>query len=154
MKIQIEEIRKEFEEKFPVQNITSGYEIDKDQLLYFEEMMFWTHGTIKEKVFSETFNMFDFKTFINDCKAPEDKLYVAMLSEFVTEKALCIFLMNPEYFEQHFGSSLWFNDLHKQYHEEFFGDENTQYRSRDWYLKLRPEVKNQLSLFGIGKALH
>ena len=105
MKIEIAQIQAELEENFPNEKVVSGYEIDEHQLKYLEDLMKKTYKTIQEKVFSETFNMFDYKSFINDCKKPEEKHNLAQLSEMVTEKALCVFLMNPEYFEQHFGSS-------------------------------------------------
>lgn len=154
MKIEIEQIQKELEEKFPVQKVAVGYEIDKDQLTYIDNLIKETYETIKENVYSEVFNMFDYSTFINEFKHPEQKFHVARLSEVITEKALCVFLMNPEYFEQHFGSSKWFKSLHEKYHNEFFGGEPTQYQGRIWYRKLRPRPKSQLALFNFGEAAH
>jgi len=152
MKIEITNIQKELEEKFPVEKIAIGYVIDNFQLQYIEELMSQTQKTIKEKVFCENYNMFDYKTYINDVKNSEEKYYVARLSEMITEKVLCVFLMNPEYFEEHFGSCNWFKQLYDQYHNEFFGSDETQYRSRIWYRKLNPELGKQLSLFEVNQA--
>ncbi len=147
LEIQIEGIRKELEEKFPLEKVKKGYVIDFVQVAYIDDLMNKTYDTIKEKVYNKDFNMFDYNTFINVCKNPEEKYFIARMSEMVTEKMLNLFLMNPEYFEQCFGASKWFQLLHELYQKEFFSDSVSQYQDRFWYKKIRSGPIQQKSLF-------
>ncbi len=145
--IQIEGIRKELEEKFPLEKVKKGHVIDFMQVAYIDDLMSQTFDKIKEKVFIKNFNMFDYNSFIEECKNPEEKYFIARMSEMITEKMLNLFLMNPEYFEQCFGSAKWFQALHELYQKEFFSDSVSQYQDRFWYKKIRSGPVEQKSLF-------
>ncbi len=144
--ILILEIKKELDEKFPIETLKKGHEIDFVQIAFIDELLKKTYDTIKEKTYSENFSMFNCKTFITECKNPEEKRYILQLSEMVTETMLKLFLMNPEYFEQHFGSNKWFNSLYELYCEEFFTDIFSQYQERVWYKKIRSSPLEQMKL--------